>query len=167
MTDLICIGIDPGASCGIAAVSRDWVAWTTVTLPSWRGYIAPPAALADHWKAAFPASEEVARLLKQDLTGVRMPVAIEDSRHARGMKHAAMTGWHMALFAGMFDWPKHVPFVTVAPSTWQHGLVGAQGRDEYVRFARELTGGELSEKEHDAAAAICIAEWLWQREMAK
>ena len=166
MTDLICIGIDPGASCGIAAVSRDWVAWTTVTLPSWRGYESPGDAFDDQQIAAEDALGEVTRMLERPWQP-KYPVAIEDSRHAKGMQHAAMTGWHLCLFATMLGWPCHSPVVTVAPSTWQHGLVGAQGRDEYVRFARELTGGELSEKEHDAAAAICIAEWLWQREMAK
>ena len=163
---MIAIGIDPGASCGVAAVSRDWVAWTTVTLPSWRGYDDPIAAWMDHGNVMFSAVADVLATLSGRCDQVPV-IAVEDSRHARGMQHAAMTGWHLALAASTAClWmPMDAErLTTVAPSTWQHGLVGAQGRDEYVRYARELTGGVLAEAEHDAAAAICIAEWAWHRE---
>ena len=161
---MIVIGIDPGASCGVAAVTEHGVAWTTVSLPSWRQYESPVHAIDDQATALLWAIDDLYCLLGHPPDEPAL-IVVEDSRHAQGATHAAMQGWHLALVAhlgatsGIGDTVR-----CVAPSTWQWGLVGAQGRDEYVRFAREMTGGELTPKEHDAAAAICLAEWGWQQQ---
>lgn len=165
---MITIGIDPGTTCGIAAVSETHVAWTTVYLPSWR----------HHSAGAGWGHEQGIEVLRDALRGVvtllhplpdRMPpvrgLAIEDSQHAVSMRSAAVQAEHLVL-ASMAASHEAWDVYPVHPATWQHGLVGGLGRDEYVRYARELTGGVLGDAEHDAAAAVCMAEWLWlwQRE---
>jgi len=161
---VIAVGIDPGTTCGVAAVSASTAAWVTVSLPSWRRSVYGLDGHAYSRDVIRSAIRDVVGLLPEHANGlgqIASLVAIEDSQHAASMRAAAVQAEHLCLCA---DAGHHVTgrVVPVHPATWQHGLVGKLGRDEYVRYAVELTGGELDPREHDAAAAICIAEWAWQ-----
>ena len=167
---MITIGIDPGTTCGIAAVSETHVAWTTVHLPSWRHH-----CMGAGWgheqgiEVLVDALHELCKLLWRDNAAGCVPVrgvAIEDSQHAVSMRAAAVQAEHLAL-AAMAASHEAWDVYPVHPATWQHGIVGGLGRGEYVRYASEVTGGALLKQEHDAAAAVCMAEWLWQREAAR
>jgi len=165
---VITIGIDPGTTCGIAAVSETHVAWTTVHLPSWRHHCAGAGWGHEQGiEVLTSAIRDVVALLHPhpDRIAPVSAAAIEDSQHAVSMRAAAVQAEHLALTA-MAASHEAWDVYPVHPATWQHGIVGGLGRDEYVRYARELTGGVLDEREHDAAAAVCMAEWLWQGEAA-
>jgi hypothetical protein len=171
MTPRIAIGIDPGASCGVAAVTRDWCAWTTVQLPSWRSYADPREAPAEHTGRLYSAIDECVRALDPgDLDDWRFEFSIEDHRHARSMAAAAQAGWHMQTAIRTIDWwcadvgiqYQQQPPLLPAPSTWQSWHMGRSGgREKYMPHAIALTGGALGEREHDAGAALLIAEWAW------
>ena len=158
---MIVVGIDPGTSCGVAAVSDDEVAWTTVVLPSWRHHA---GGLGDgHDQCCDVLAEaitDVVHLVRHP--GIQpLRSAIEDSQHAASVRAAAVQAEHLTMAALVLSTSFDAHPIPVNPATWQHGLVGGLGRDEYVRYAAELTGGELNPRHHDAAAAICIAEWAW------
>lgn len=164
---MIVVGIDPGTSCGIAAVTETEVAWIEVSLPSWR----------HHADGLGDGHDQCCDVLAEAITDVvhlvRHPgiqplcSAIEDSQHAASVRAAAVQAEHLTMAALVLSTSFDAHPIPVNPATWQHGLVGGLGRDEYVRYAVELTGGVLTTKEHDAAAAICIAEWAWQKEISK
>lgn len=160
---MIAVGIDPGTSCGVAVVTDAWVAWTTLHLPSWRhhegGLVEGPV---DCGRVLWSALRELVVMV---LAGDEWPdihAAIEDSQHAASMRAAAVQAEHLQTIAQTCRWLGG-DVTPVHPARWQHDVVGGLGRAEYVRFARELTGGELGTGDHDAAAAICIAEWCWRQ----
>lgn len=160
---MIVVGIDPGTSCGVAAVSETEVAWTTLTLPSWRHHLRGIGH--GHDQCCDVLAEgilDVNRLLASRPVTTTLRAAIEDSQHAASMRGAAVQAEHLTMASLVLATSFGAHIVPVHPSTWQHGIVGALGREAYVRCAVDITGGALDPKEHDAAAAICIAEWAWQ-----